>query len=144
MKFLQSFVLFCYKIKPKIPLYFSIKSRIFSRPHRISSLWRPFATADCNPLRCRGRTRVGLPLPFTETSDAICVFNNEYLRDRVQHSIGYCACPCMCARARQHRPNTIRYDKRCYFNVRSEVSLIYRTEPTSKKWEKVKLKSKNG
>ena len=27
---LQWFVLFCYKIKPKIPLYFGIKSRIFS------------------------------------------------------------------------------------------------------------------
>jgi len=33
---------------PKIPLCFSIKSRIFSRPHRISSLWRPFAMADDN------------------------------------------------------------------------------------------------
>ena len=40
LKFLQWFVLFCYKIKPKMPLYFGTKSRIFSHPHRISSLWR--------------------------------------------------------------------------------------------------------
>ena len=40
LKFLQWLVLFRYKIKSKIPLYFSIKSRIFSRPHRISSLSR--------------------------------------------------------------------------------------------------------
>jgi len=39
-------VLFCYKIKPKIPLYLIIKSRNFSRPHQISSQWQPFATAD--------------------------------------------------------------------------------------------------
>ena len=36
---------FCYKTRPKIPLYFSIKSRIFIR---ISSLWRHFAMADNN------------------------------------------------------------------------------------------------
>ena len=38
--------------------------------------------------------------------------------------------------------DTIRYDTRCYFNVRSKVSLIYLTKPTIKKWGKVKLKSK--
>ena len=42
--------LFCYKIKPEIPLYYSINSRIFSRSHRISSLWRTFALADYNRL----------------------------------------------------------------------------------------------
>jgi len=41
-------MLFCYKIKSKIRLYFRTKSPIFSRPHRIFSLWRPFATADYN------------------------------------------------------------------------------------------------
>ena len=38
--------------------------------------------------------------------------------------------------------DTIWYDTRCYFNVRSKVSLIYLTKPTIKKWGKVKLKSK--
>ena len=36
------------------------------------------------------------------------------------------------------RYDTIRYDMRCYFNVRSnltQVSLIYRTEPKTEKWE---------
>jgi len=41
----------------------------------------------------------------------------------------------------------MRYDARCYFNVRSKSDIsqlnLYRTEPTTKKWEK-KLKSKNG
>ena len=46
--FLQLVVLFCYEVKLKISLYFSIKSRIFNRPHRISSLsslWQPLAMA---------------------------------------------------------------------------------------------------
>ena len=40
----------------------------------------------------------------------------------------------------------IRYDMRCYFNVRSKAdkSLIYHTEPTTKKCITEKLKSKNG
>ena len=34
----------------------------------------------------------------------------------------------------QLQKDTIRYDTRCYFNVRSKAnSLIYRTEPTTKK-----------
>jgi len=36
---------------------------------------------------------------------------------------------------------TIRYDTRCYFNVRSKVSLIYRTETTTKNCKREKLKS---
>ena len=44
-------MLFCYKIKPKIPLYFSVKSRIFSRPHRISSLRLTFSVAYYNLIR---------------------------------------------------------------------------------------------
>jgi len=39
-------VLFCCKIKLKIPLYFGIKSRIFSRPRRISSLSRTIVGAS--------------------------------------------------------------------------------------------------
>jgi len=50
-------VLFCYKIRPKIPLYFSTKSRIFSHSHRISSVWRPFAMADYNQ-QYRTKTRM--------------------------------------------------------------------------------------
>ena len=34
----------------------------------------------------------------------------------------------------------IRYDTRCYFNVRSNVSLIYRTEPTTKSVKQKKTK----
>jgi len=40
---------------------------------------------------------------------------------------------------------TIRYDTRCCFNVRSklpQVDLIYRTEPTTKKWKEKNLKVK--
>ena len=51
---------FFYKIKPKIPLYFSNKSCSFSRLYRISSLQRTFAmvaftVADYNRLdsKCR-------------------------------------------------------------------------------------------
>ena len=47
------------------------------------------------------------------------------------------------------RPSRLRYDTRCYFNVRSKadisqaVSLIYRTEPTTKKCKnRKKLESK--
>jgi len=51
----------------------------------------------------------------------------------------------------QYSSLPIRYDTRCYFNVRSkadlsqlnQVSLIYRTEPTTKKWGKAELKSKH-
>ena len=42
-------------------------------------------------------------------------------------------------------PNTIRYDTRCYFSIRSKadiVSLIYCREPKTKKWKTEKLKSK--
>jgi len=39
---------------------------------------------------------------------------------------------------------TIRYDTRCYFNVPTLVSLIYRTETTTKNCKTEKLKSKNG
>jgi len=36
------------------------------------------------------------------------------------------------------------YDMRCYFNVRAQkLTLIYRTEPTTKKWRKEELKSKD-
>ena len=45
------------------------------------------------------------------------------------------------------RYDTIRYDTRCYFNVRSKAdinSLIYRTGMTTKKCKTEKLKSKNG
>ena len=49
-KLVEVFAMICavllHDIKPNIPLCFSIKSRIFSRPHQISSLRRPFATAD--------------------------------------------------------------------------------------------------
>ena len=45
------------------------------------------------------------------------------------------------------RYDTIRYDTRCYFNVRSKAdisrSLIYRTEKTTKNCKREKLKSKN-
>ena len=46
-KLVEVSAVFCavllHEIKPKIPLYFSIKSRIFSRSHRNSSLRRPVA-----------------------------------------------------------------------------------------------------
>ena len=65
--FLELVVLFYYKIKPKIPLYFSIKSRIFSHPHRISSLsslWRPLAMADYNRLSvCQPTLQPWGPVP---------------------------------------------------------------------------------
>ena len=40
------------------------------------------------------------------------------------------------------RYDKIRYDTRCYFNVRSKANLIYRTEPTTKKCKKRKTKSR--
>ena len=41
------------------------------------------------------------------------------------------------------RQEFLQYDTRCYFTVHSSV--VYRTEPTTKKWGKgKKLKSKNG
>jgi len=45
-KLVEVFAMICAVLlrnHPKIPLYFVIKSRIFSRNNRISSLWRPFA-----------------------------------------------------------------------------------------------------
>ena len=54
-KLVGVFVMICavffYKIKPKILLYFSIESHIFTCPHRISLLLQPFAMVD---LRCGG------------------------------------------------------------------------------------------
>ena len=44
----------------------------------------------------------------------------------------------------------IRYDTRCYFNVRSKADisqlrrLMCRTEPATEKWKTEKLKSENG
>ena len=36
------------------------------------------------------------------------------------------------------------YDMRCYFNVRAQkLTSVYRTEPTTKKWRKEELKSKD-
>ena len=48
----------------------------------------------------------------------------------------------VCADGRTHKEQ--RYDTRCYFNVRSKadkVSLIYRTETTTKKCKTEKLKT---
>ena len=51
-KLVEVSAVFCavllHEIKPKIPLYFSIKCRNFNRPRRISSPRRPFASAHCN------------------------------------------------------------------------------------------------
>ena len=44
---------------------------------------------------------------------------------------------------RRRRYVTIRYDTRCYSNVRSKADLIYCTETTTKKCKTEKLKSKN-
>ena len=45
--------------------------------------------------------------------------------------------------AQQHLTHhTTILDPRCCFNVCSQVSLIYRTEPKTKKWKKEKLKIK--
>ena len=50
--------------------------------------------------------------------------------------------------ARHVKAVTIRYDTRCYFNVRSKADVsqlnLYRTETTTKKCKREKLKSDNG
>ena len=105
-----------YQIKPKIPLYFGTKSRIFSRSHRISSLWRHLAMADYNstcvvvshrvmwlkPLQTCGVTARRNGTTATPTKSGLA--RTALMRLRVQHLLRFISTPSFLLDA-----HTIRY-----------------------------------
>ena len=89
LKFLQRFVLFCYKIRPRIPLYISIKSRIFSQP--------PSSLLAMAALWC------GQPLLWQTTICLLSYFDDFYIRAGGANCVFGVVCPSVHTCASSHR-----------------------------------------
>ena len=95
-----------------------------------------------------------MPLPLTVSCSSKIRIGFTFLvsahpgspGQRAVKRVCVCVCVCVCSFPISA---TIRYDTRCYFNVRSKanmsrsVSLIYRTEPTTKKCKSRRKKTKS-